>query len=101
KVKAWLRGLNFTESLSIIFNGYNSGLLVIFNRYLPLRCVRMLNDIRQRFMDDADQLNFNLRREVKDFGMIDFEIHGNFSDFAKVPEKISQRGNEPHVIPRG
>ena len=62
---------------------------------LTLRRVRVFDNIRQCLMDDADQLNFNLRREVKDFGMSSFEIHGNFPDFAKVPDKITKSSDEP------
>jgi hypothetical protein len=100
-MEAWFWAFTFTESLSVIFDGYSGGVIVIFYRDFSLRRVRVFNDIRQSLMDDADQLNFNLRRESNDFWMIHFEIHGDFSHFAKVFEKISKSGDEPHVIPRG
>src|SRR5499433_4346843 len=100
KMKAWFWAFTFTESLSIIFYGYSGGVIVTFDRDFTSGRARVFNDIRQGLMDDSDQLNFNLRGESNDFRMIHSEIHGNFSHFAEVLEKISESSDEPHVIPR-
>jgi hypothetical protein len=45
-MEVWLCVSIFTESLSIIFNGYGGGVIVTFDRDLSPRRVRVFDDIR-------------------------------------------------------
>ena len=45
-MEVWLCVSIFTESLSIIFNGYGGGVIVTFDRDFTPRRVRVFNDIR-------------------------------------------------------